>query len=203
MADLTLALAQMRCEKGDWAGNLAQTETLLAQAQAAGCAVIVFPEAALSGYADYRRFPAAAQPLDSPLVRAAVAPHGALQHQCVVRLLGTESRRPAPIGHADPGSKWARAGRVSESPYRRRGRGTVLRRHRHAGIRSAGGGARRFPARWQSAPTATGPTCLLLSLDKVRGSSSILLRRASMGGAPMPPVGRPVMIGIAATWPSI
>ncbi|MDQ2809145.1 MAG: carbon-nitrogen hydrolase family protein [Chloroflexota bacterium] len=73
MAELTLALAQMCCEKGDWAGNLARAETLLAQAQAAGCAVIVFPEATLSGYADYRRFPAAVQPLDSPLVQAAVA----------------------------------------------------------------------------------------------------------------------------------
>jgi len=73
VTDLPLALAQMRCEKGDWAGNLARTAELMAQAQATGCAVIVFPEASLSGYADYRRFPAAAQPLDSPLVQAAVA----------------------------------------------------------------------------------------------------------------------------------
>ncbi len=73
MAQLTLALAQMRCEKGDWASNLARTADWMAHAQAAGCAVIVFPEAGLSGYADYRRFPAAVQPLDSPTVQAAIA----------------------------------------------------------------------------------------------------------------------------------
>src|SRR5690349_10439316 len=63
----------MRCEKGDWPGNLARTEALLAQAAEAGCAIAVFPEAGLSGYADPARFPQSVQPLDSPLIRQFVA----------------------------------------------------------------------------------------------------------------------------------
>lgn len=66
---LKIALAQMRCEKGDWPGNLRRAEELMAQASAQGCDIVVFPEMALSGYCDPRRFPEAVQPLDSPLVR--------------------------------------------------------------------------------------------------------------------------------------
>jgi predicted amidohydrolase len=70
---LTVGLAQMRCEKGDWPGNLARTQAYLARAAAAGCAIAVFPEAGLSGYADPVRFPQSVQPLDSPLVAQFVA----------------------------------------------------------------------------------------------------------------------------------
>jgi predicted amidohydrolase len=70
---LTVGLAQIRCEKGDWEGNLARAEEYMRRATDAACDVIVFPEAGLSGYCDYRRFPAAAKPLDSPFVRAFVA----------------------------------------------------------------------------------------------------------------------------------
>ena len=73
MTRLTVGLAQIRCEKGDWAGNLARTEAYLARAAEAGCAVAVFPEAGLSGYADPARFPQSVQPLDSPLVAQFVA----------------------------------------------------------------------------------------------------------------------------------
>jgi predicted amidohydrolase len=66
---LKIALAQMRCEKGDWAGNLARVEARMAEAAAAGCDVIVFPEMSLAGYCDPTRFPAAVQPLDGPGVR--------------------------------------------------------------------------------------------------------------------------------------
>src|SRR5215204_6018329 len=70
---LKIALAQMRCEKGDWAGNLVRVEDLMAQAAAAGCDVIIFPEMSLSGYCDPARFPEAVQPLDGPGVRQFVA----------------------------------------------------------------------------------------------------------------------------------
>src|SRR5215207_630983 len=73
MVRLKIALAQMRCEKGDWAGNLARVESLMAQAAAAGCDVIVFPEMSLSGYCEPARFPEAMQPLDGPGVRQFVA----------------------------------------------------------------------------------------------------------------------------------
>ena len=70
---LKIALAQLRCEKGDWAGNLARVEARMAQAVVAGCEVIVFPEMSLSGYCDPTRFPEAVQPLDGPGVAQFVA----------------------------------------------------------------------------------------------------------------------------------
>jgi predicted amidohydrolase len=73
MTQLRMALAQLRCEKGDWAGNLARAAALMALARAAGCDIVVFPEMGLSGYCDPARFPAAVQPLDSPWVQQFVA----------------------------------------------------------------------------------------------------------------------------------
>src|SRR4051812_28072907 len=70
---LRIGLAQMFCEKGDWAGNLARAAGYMARARAAGCAVIVLPEMGLSGYNDPTRFPASTQPLDSAWVRQFVA----------------------------------------------------------------------------------------------------------------------------------
>lgn len=69
MTKLKIALAQMRCEKGDWPGNLARAEEYMAQASAENCDIIVFPEMALSGYCDPQRFPEAVQPLDSAWVQ--------------------------------------------------------------------------------------------------------------------------------------
>ncbi|HET7079989.1 MAG TPA: carbon-nitrogen hydrolase family protein [Chloroflexia bacterium] len=69
MTRVRIALAQIRCEKGDWPGNLDRAAGYMAQAAAQGCDIIVFPEAGLSGYCDPARFPQAPQPLDSPLVR--------------------------------------------------------------------------------------------------------------------------------------
>jgi predicted amidohydrolase len=65
MPRLKLALAQMRSEKGDWAGNLERVERYMAQASAQGCDIVVFPEMSLSGYCDPTRFPESVQPLDS------------------------------------------------------------------------------------------------------------------------------------------
>lgn len=66
---LKIALAQMRCEKGDWEGNLRRTEQFMAEAAAQGCDVAVFPEMGLSGYCFDQRYTQAARPLDSPWVR--------------------------------------------------------------------------------------------------------------------------------------
>src|SRR5436309_643119 len=73
MVQLRIALAQMVCEKGDWAGNLARAAAAMAQARAAGCDLIVLPEMGLSGYCDPARFPHSVQPLDSAWVQQFVA----------------------------------------------------------------------------------------------------------------------------------
>lgn len=65
MTTIKLALAQMRCEKGDWEGNLRQVERYMAEAKAQGCDVIVFPEMSLSGYCDPALFPHSVVTLDS------------------------------------------------------------------------------------------------------------------------------------------
>jgi predicted amidohydrolase len=65
MPTLKLALAQMRCEKGDWAGNLERVERYMEQARAEGCDIVVFPEMSLSGYCTPARFPESVQALDS------------------------------------------------------------------------------------------------------------------------------------------
>jgi predicted amidohydrolase len=66
---LKIALAQMRCEKGDWEGNLRRTEEWMAEAAAQGCEVVVFPEMGLSGYCFDEHYTQAARSLDSPPVR--------------------------------------------------------------------------------------------------------------------------------------
>src|SRR5690242_9164960 len=73
MPKLKIALAQIRCEKGDWPGNLARAGELMAEARAAGCDIIVFPEMGLSGYCDPARFPDSIRTLDSPEVQQFVA----------------------------------------------------------------------------------------------------------------------------------
>lgn len=67
--NLRLALAQMRCEKGHWEGNLAQVERLMSDARAADCDFIVFPEMGLSGYCHPEWYPEAVEPLDSTRVQ--------------------------------------------------------------------------------------------------------------------------------------
>jgi (R)-amidase len=66
---LKVALAQMRCEKGDWAGNLRRTEERMARAAAQGCDMAVFPEMGLSGYNDPAKYPDSVQALESPWLR--------------------------------------------------------------------------------------------------------------------------------------
>lgn len=69
MTTLKIALAQMRCEKGDWPGNLERAEAYMARARAEECDIIVFPEMTLSGYNDPARFPESVQPIDSGWVQ--------------------------------------------------------------------------------------------------------------------------------------
>jgi predicted amidohydrolase len=68
MPTLKIALAQMRCEKGDWQGNLERAEHCMAQAASAGCHIIVLPEMGLSGYNDPSAFPDSIQSLESPYI---------------------------------------------------------------------------------------------------------------------------------------
>jgi predicted amidohydrolase len=56
----------MRCEKGDFEGNLRRAEALAAQAREAACDVLVLPEMSLSGYCTAESFPEVPQPLDTP-----------------------------------------------------------------------------------------------------------------------------------------
>src|SRR3954468_13193996 len=66
---LKLGLAQMRCEKGDWAGNLESASQYMRHARSAGCDIVVLPEMGLSGYCDPARFPDSVQPLGSPWIQ--------------------------------------------------------------------------------------------------------------------------------------
>ncbi|MEO8289242.1 MAG: carbon-nitrogen hydrolase family protein [Chloroflexota bacterium] len=69
MTEVKIGLAQMRSEKGDWAGNLERVEEYMAQARDEGCEIVVFPEMSLSGYCDPAKFPDAVGTLESPWVR--------------------------------------------------------------------------------------------------------------------------------------
>jgi predicted amidohydrolase len=68
MTRIRIALAQMRCEKGDWEGNLRHTAQYLQQAREKHCDIVIFPEMSLSGYCDPTRFPESIQTLDSEWV---------------------------------------------------------------------------------------------------------------------------------------
>jgi predicted amidohydrolase len=63
-------LAAIRCDKGDVDGNLAAHLALLAQAAAAGCELVLFPEMSLSGSADPATHPERLIGLDHPAVAA-------------------------------------------------------------------------------------------------------------------------------------
>ena len=68
MTRLKLALAQMRSEKGDWAGNLDRVEAYMGLPGAEGSDIVVFPEMSLSGYNDPAKFPDSVKTLDSEWV---------------------------------------------------------------------------------------------------------------------------------------
>lgn len=70
---LTIALVQMRSEKGDLAQNLGASAAALQRAERSGATVAVFPEASLTGYVDPSRYPHAALRLGGPEVAALVA----------------------------------------------------------------------------------------------------------------------------------
>jgi predicted amidohydrolase len=63
----------MRCEKGNFEGNLRRAELLAAQARDEGCAVLVLPEMSLSGYCTAESFPDVPQPLDTPWLKQLAA----------------------------------------------------------------------------------------------------------------------------------
>lgn len=68
MPSVRLGLVQMRCEKGDLAGNLAATAGYLDEGCARGVDILAFPEASLTGYVDPTRYPDAVLTLDDPAI---------------------------------------------------------------------------------------------------------------------------------------
>lgn len=70
---LTVALVQMRSEKGAIAQNLDAIADYLRHAAEAGATIAAFPEASLTGYADPTRYPRAVLRLDGPAVADFVA----------------------------------------------------------------------------------------------------------------------------------
>jgi len=68
MWELRIALAQMRCEKGDVAANLDALAGSLRAAARTGAEIVAFPEASITGYVDPERYPEALVRLDGPEV---------------------------------------------------------------------------------------------------------------------------------------
>jgi predicted amidohydrolase len=65
---LRLALAQMRCEKGDIAGNLESMRRAVEDAGTYGTDILVFPEMSITGYIDPTRMPDAVLRANGPEV---------------------------------------------------------------------------------------------------------------------------------------
>ncbi|HEY7781762.1 MAG TPA: tRNA preQ1(34) S-adenosylmethionine ribosyltransferase-isomerase QueA [Ktedonobacterales bacterium] len=76
MTELLIGLAQMRCEKGDVAANLAATEDALRQGAERGAAIMCFPEANLTGYVDPTVYPEAILRADDPAIARFIAMTG-------------------------------------------------------------------------------------------------------------------------------
>ncbi|MCO5177368.1 MAG: carbon-nitrogen hydrolase family protein [Thermomicrobiales bacterium] len=66
MTDLSIALVQLRSEKGDIEGNLGRHRAAIEAAAARGVRLVVFPEMSITGYIDPTRWPASVLSLDSP-----------------------------------------------------------------------------------------------------------------------------------------
>jgi predicted amidohydrolase len=113
---LRLMLAAVCCQKGDWRGNLAAHERVLASAQEQDCQLAVFPEMSLSGSVDPAVYPGRLLRLDSAPVAA------------MAELTG---RYPvaAVFGVAEQGDNAAHITQV----YARDGRVTGIYRKRHLG----------------------------------------------------------------------
>lgn len=65
---LRLGLIQMRCEKGDLAGNLDATAAYLDEGRERGADLLIFPEASLTGYVDPTRYPDAILTLEDRVI---------------------------------------------------------------------------------------------------------------------------------------
>lgn len=69
MADsLSIGLIQMRCEKADLPGNLAQTKAALVRAALRAVQIVAFPEMSLTGYINPSRYPQAVLRVNGPEV---------------------------------------------------------------------------------------------------------------------------------------
>jgi predicted amidohydrolase len=70
---LRIALVQMRCEKGDIAGNLERIGAEITAAEERSVAIVAFPEMSITGYIDPAVWPDAVLDLDSAPVQEFVA----------------------------------------------------------------------------------------------------------------------------------
>ena len=88
----TIALIQMRCEKGAMADNLRFIREQILLADARGVDVIAFPEMCITGYADPTRYPEALLQLDGPEISAVLE----MTHERAITVLaGLIEQNPA------------------------------------------------------------------------------------------------------------
>ncbi|MGH2514564.1 MAG: carbon-nitrogen hydrolase family protein [Ktedonobacterales bacterium] len=91
MATVTLALVQMRCEKGAIDANLAAMKAYLRAAGERGAEIVCFPEASITGYVSAATDPDALLAVDGPEVARFVAMTRAMR---VTALAGIIERNP-------------------------------------------------------------------------------------------------------------
>lgn len=89
---MRIALVQMRCEKGDIAGNLARIREEVSAAVERGVEIVVCPEMSITGYIDPTRWPDAILGLESEPVRAFASTTTDLN---VTAVAGIVERNPA------------------------------------------------------------------------------------------------------------
>ena len=89
MTRLVLAAAQIACRPGDVAANVATHRSALAEAQARGADLVVFPELSLTDYETQPDIAALARPADAPELRDLAAATGGL-----VAVVGFIERAP-------------------------------------------------------------------------------------------------------------
>lgn len=92
MAVLTLALIQMRCEKGAIDANLAAMEAYLHAARERGAEIVCFPEGSITGYVTATTHPDALVAVDGPEVARFVA---LTRETHLTALAGIVERNPA------------------------------------------------------------------------------------------------------------
>ncbi len=111
---VSLMLASIRCEKGDWRRNLATHLDVMSQASGRGCQLAVFPEMSLSGSVDPAKDPDSLLRIESDAVRSVV---DATQRHSVGAVFGIAEQADDGVSHI--AQIYACQGRLS-GVYRKR-----------------------------------------------------------------------------------